>query len=493
MEILFMRFAFLSLPIAGLLFVTCNQNNEVIVDSKPKGTGEFSTTIQPIFDRSCGSSSCHGGGPNGYAGGLDLTSYEGLMRGSRFGTVVVSGSPFMSHLVQSINPTDTTLSPVSSVQMPASRDPLPPGDVQAIVRWIRNGARNDNGELPFGEPRAAGKIFFSSQAVDLVGVIDRSTNLIMRYVTVGYQLPLNQPPESPHNVQVDDQGRYYYVTLIRSNKLKKYDAVTNQLLGEAVVGSSPAHAVVTADGSKAYVTNFDQTVGRVYAVNTATMTVTKIITAGAAMKGTHGARLSHDGRFLYVGSNGTDLIQVINTQNDSVVANIPVAPTVPPFGSFRYKPYQIAVRDDDRFVYSTLQGTGQVTVIERNGDTFTWRDTIAVGTRPLQCEVTRDKRYLYVCNQASGNVSVIDAQTNRFLTNINNVGTGPHGIDISEDSRTVYITCENVRGEPPHHPIIGSTDPGFLVLIDVGTQSVIKRIEVGGFAAGISVFPGNGN
>ena len=85
-----------------------------------------------------------------------------------------------------------------------------------------------------------------------------------------------------------------------------------------------------------------------------------------------------------------DLVNIIATQNDSVVANLPVVPSVPPFGSFIYKPYQIAIRDDDKFIYVTLNGTGQVSVIERSGDTFTWRDTIRVGTRPLQCEVTRD-------------------------------------------------------------------------------------------------------
>jgi hypothetical protein len=57
----------------------------------------------------------------------------------------------------------------------------------------------------------------------------------------------------------------------------------------------------------------------------------------------------------------------------------------------------------------------------------------------------------------------------------------------------VYVTCENVRGEPPHHPVYGSVAPGFLVLIDVASQAVIKRIEVGGFAAGVSVYPGKGN
>ena len=472
----------------------CTQEHEILVPRYPRGSGEYSTKIQPIFDRSCGGTFCHGGGQAGFAASLDLTSYDGLMRGSRFGAVVIAGHPFMSHLVQTLNATDTTLSPISSVQMPAGRNPLPPQDFQTIVNWIRNGARDDNGNMPFPEPRPQGKVFFTSQSVDLVGVIDRSTNVVMRYVTVGRPLPFNQPPEAPHNVQIDEQGAYYYVTLIRGNKLRKYDAATNQLVGEVVVGTSPAHVVVSADGAKAYVTNFDLTVGRVYVVNTSTMTVTKVITAGNFMKGTHGARLSHDGRYLYVGSNGTDLLHVIDTRSDSVVAHLPVTPNVPPFGSFVYKPYQIAVRDDDRFLYVTLNGRGLVSVFERSGDAFTWRDTIAVGTRPLQCEVTRDQRYLYVCNQGSGSVSVIDAQLNRLFTTIVSVGQQPHGIDISEDSRTVYVTCENVQAsEPPHHPIQGSTAPGFLVLIDVGTQAVIKRIEVGGFAAGVSVTPGKGN
>ncbi len=478
--------------LATIFLVGCTQKNE-IVQPRIIAAGEYSSTIQPIFDRSCGSSSCHGGGPNGFAGSLDLTSYEGLMRGSKYGASVVSGSPFMSNLIRSINPSDTTLSPISSAQMPVSRNSLPREEIQTIAQWVRNGARNDAGQLPFPDPRPLGKVFFTSQSVDLVGVIDRSTNLVIRYNSVGNALPFNLPPESPHNVQVDDLGQYYYVTLIRGNKLKKYDAATNQLLGEVTVGTSPAHVVITADGSKAYVTNFDQAVGRVYAVNTSSMTITRIISS-PTMKGTHGARLSHDGKYLFIGSNGTDLIHVVNTQNDSIVTTIPVAPGVPPFGSFRYKPYQIAVRDDDKFIYATLSGTGQVSVIERDGDTFTWRDSITVGTRPLQCEVTRDKKFLYVCNQTSSSVSVINSLTNTLATTIVNVGQQPHGIDISEDSKVVYVTCENLQAaEPPHHPTVGSTDPGFLVLIDTGTQQVFKRIEVGGFAAGVSVWPGKGN
>lgn len=477
----------------GFFLSGCVQKSEITQPTN-SSSGQYSQDIQPIFNRSCGTSDCHGGGPRGFAGGLDLTSYNGLFRGSAYGAAVVSGSAFMSHLVQVINRTDTNLSPISSAAMPASRSPLPSQDIQTIVRWIDDGAKNDNGALPFPEPRPVGKLFFTSQAVDLVGVIDLSTGLVMRYVTVGNTLPMNAPPQAPHVVQVDDQGRYYYVTMISANLLKKYDAATNQLVGQVSVGTFPAQVVITADGSKAYVTNFDQTVGRVFAVNTSTMTIIDTIHASTFMKGTHACRISHDGQYLYVGNNGTDLVTVINTANDSVITHIPVAGDVPPFGSFSYRPYQIAVRGDDRFVYVTLNGRGLVSVIERNGDQFTLRDTIPVGFRPLQCEVTRDQRFLYVCDQGSGTVSVIDAQTNTFLTTIPDVGKQPHGIDISDDSRTVYVTCENQFGsDPPHHPVVGSKVPAYVVFIDVGTQQVFKRVEVGGFAAGISVFPGRGN
>ncbi|MBI5472164.1 MAG: beta-propeller fold lactonase family protein [Ignavibacteriae bacterium] len=482
---------------AVLLLIGCNAN-EVVIDGKLQQTGNYSAQIQPIFDRNCGGSSCHGGGPQGFAGGLDLTSHDGLMRGSRYGTVVVAGQPFMSHLIQSINPSDTTLSPISSVQMPAGRSPLVRSEIETIARWIRDGARNDAGELPFSEPRPLGKVFFTSQSVDLVGVLDRYTNLIMRYTSVGRSLPFTGVPESPHNVQIDNQGRYYYVTMIRGGKLRKYDAITHQLVGEASVPTSPAHVVLTNDGQKAYVTDFDASptaTGQIYAVNTATMSVIKTIRAGVFMKATHGARLSQDGRYLYAASNATDFLHVIRTDVDSVVLNIPLANDVPPIGSFVHRPYQVAVRNDDQFIYTALNGTGRISIIRRNGDTFSlYSDSIRVGNGPLQCEVTRNGRYLYVCNRGSGSVSVIDAQANLFLTTISSVGQQPHGIDISDDSHTVFVTCENVQAsEPPHHPVAGSTTPGFLAIIDVASQSVVRRIEVGGFAAGVCVWPGKGN
>lgn len=477
----------------------CNESNEVIESPRSIPAGEFSAKVQPIFDRHCGGSDCHGGGPAGFAAGLDLTSYDAILRGSRFGAVVIAGSPYMSHLVQTINQYDTSISPISSVRMPASRDPIPLHDIRTISDWIQQGARNDDGMLPFPEPPARGKVYFTSQYVDLVGVIDMQTGLVSRYVTAGRPLPFSQPPLAPHNVQVDDQGRYYYVTLIEGNTLKKFDAVTHELLGEVAVGLQPAHVVVTSDGATAYVTNFNDNVGQVFKIATASMTIQRVITH-PLMKKTHGARLSHDQRYLYIGNNTGDLLTIIHTDNDSVVANLHVGTGEPSPGSFVYKPYQIAVRNDDRFIYISCNGSvlpdgkGVVSVFERNGDSFSFVGTIPVGNNPLQCEVTRDGRFLYVCNRGSGNVTVIQTSDHTVLTTIEDVGKQPHGIDITEDSRTAFVTCENiVSGDPPHHPTTGSKDPGFVAVIDVNSNRVVRRIEVGGFAAGVSIFPGKGN
>jgi len=400
----------------------------------------------------------------------------------------------MSPLLHTVNRTDTILSPVSLVAMPAGRDPLGRAEVEAMADWIDEGALDEDGRPPFPEPRPLGKVYFTSQAVDLVGVLDLQTNLIMRYVSVGNPLPFTTPPRAPHNVQVDDQGRFYYTTLIAGNTLKKHDAVTHRQLGETQVGTSPAHVVITPDGATAYVTNFDQTVGRVMVLETAGMTVRNVITSPPLMRATHGARLSHDGRYLYVGSNGTDLLHVIDTRTDSVVAHVPVAPGVPPVGSFVHRPYQVAVRPDDRFIYTTLNGSGLLSVIRRDGDAFTLDTVVQVGSNPLQCEVSRDARWLYVCNRGSGSVSVIDAQTNRLSTTIADVGRQPHGVDMTDDSRLAYVTCENVSGgEPPHHPVVGSSAPAFIAVIDLAAHRVLRRIEVGGFAAGVSITPGRGN
>jgi mono/diheme cytochrome c family protein len=95
----------------------------------------FSEDVLPILKGRC--VSCHQPGGSGLdKSGLDLTTYEGLMKGTRHGPVVVAGDPETSNLVWLL---DGRASP--QIAMPHGKKRLSICDRNAIRAWIREGAK----------------------------------------------------------------------------------------------------------------------------------------------------------------------------------------------------------------------------------------------------------------------------------------------------------------------------------------------------------------
>jgi mono/diheme cytochrome c family protein len=95
----------------------------------------FADDIMPIFEESC--VSCHGepdesGFPYTEAG-LSLMSYEDLMKGSEFGSVIEPGNPDDSYLLEM----------VANGDMPDEGDPLTVEQIELIRAWIEAGAENN--------------------------------------------------------------------------------------------------------------------------------------------------------------------------------------------------------------------------------------------------------------------------------------------------------------------------------------------------------------
>ncbi len=106
----------------------------VPVAAKVVWDGTYSKNIQPIFDQHC--VNCHG--PNRAENGLRLDSYEGVMKGTQYGPVVVPGSPTTSALESVVI---GTASP--SIRMPHGGQRLSDQEVQNITLWIQAGAPKD--------------------------------------------------------------------------------------------------------------------------------------------------------------------------------------------------------------------------------------------------------------------------------------------------------------------------------------------------------------
>ena len=95
----------------------------------------YSEDIAPIFRGWC--SSCHApGGEGTKASGLDLSTYEGLMKGTNFGPMVVPEKPDESNLM-------VLVQGEAKLRMPFEHKPLPSCLRQNIWSWIFEGAKNN--------------------------------------------------------------------------------------------------------------------------------------------------------------------------------------------------------------------------------------------------------------------------------------------------------------------------------------------------------------
>ena len=117
--------------LAAALLAGCTQ------EPAPPQPVSFQEDVQPILEANC--SECHsGGGAGAEASGLDMSSYEGLMEGTRYGPVIEPGDSVSSTLVLLL---EGKADP--SIRMPHGKDPLSDEKIAVIKRWIDQGAPNN--------------------------------------------------------------------------------------------------------------------------------------------------------------------------------------------------------------------------------------------------------------------------------------------------------------------------------------------------------------
>jgi hypothetical protein len=103
----------------------------------------FKADLVPIFQERC--MICHAdGAPGCLASGFSLATYESLMRGTKFGPMVIPGKSADSNLLILVKHQADP-----SIAMPRSQTPgkpsewLEPHQIQRIETWINQGAKNN--------------------------------------------------------------------------------------------------------------------------------------------------------------------------------------------------------------------------------------------------------------------------------------------------------------------------------------------------------------
>ena len=102
----------------------------------PSGVS-YNKDVQPILAKNC--AECHAPGQKGFeASGLDITSYQTLMKGGKFGPLVKPGDALSSSLNMLVEGRVH-----ASIQMPHGRAKLPDKDIEILKVWVNEGAKNN--------------------------------------------------------------------------------------------------------------------------------------------------------------------------------------------------------------------------------------------------------------------------------------------------------------------------------------------------------------
>ncbi|MGA2778913.1 MAG: c-type cytochrome domain-containing protein [Steroidobacteraceae bacterium] len=127
-KLIVVRFAFVALLVIG---AGCSR--EV----------SFNKDVFPIFQERC--MTCHApGSPGCVASGFSLATYDSLMKGTKFGAMIIPGSSMDSNLLRLVKHQADP-----SIAMPRSQTPgkpsewLKPEQISLIETWINQGAKNN--------------------------------------------------------------------------------------------------------------------------------------------------------------------------------------------------------------------------------------------------------------------------------------------------------------------------------------------------------------
>jgi YVTN family beta-propeller protein len=458
-------------------FACSNEPTEPVTDNIDGNNNGFETrAVAEVFVNNCATSGCHSGSTP--SSGLSLFTHSNLLQGSLNrsngqvanygGDVVIPYRLDESLLYQFILGNVTPIAPHDAINLSQEQ-------IDLVKNWLENGAKNNNGGTPFGNPSY--RVYVCNQKNDKISVIDGDTKVASALIDVKVSPTTN----SPHMCKYSDG--FLYNTLIGSGKFLKTRISDYQIVGE-VSGIAKAGMIqISPDGTKAYVSRSstsDPIFNTIFVVNTITMSLIKEILLPAPGI-PHGIALTPDGTKLYAANLSLDRISIVDATNDEFVDDIVLSPGT--------EPMQATISPDGIYLYVSARGTSKLLVIDTATNLVI--DEVSVSPGPMHIAVTSDGNKIYIPSMMGNVVNVIakDGSTWTKVKEISHPGFSMlHGADLTADDRYLYVSSRNTNGAFNTHFTVGGEGPaGTIGIIDTQTDEVVKLIEIEEHGAGLVV------
>lgn len=460
------------------LFILLSCKSDLPFSSKTK----YPDQVNTIITTRCATTGCHDAKSNLAAGGLNLESWQRLFQGGRGGSVVIpfrSDRSWLHYYTNTYDNLGISLSPT----MPIGGAPLSREEVLLLKNWIDRGAPDDQGNIAFCCNPNRPKYYITNQGCDEVSVFDAESNLVMRYINVGN----NNSIESPHYLMVSADGRYLYTVLRFGNVVQKFDANTDQFVADCFIDNADWNVIVPALQGRLGIISDLSPDGKIRIIDLNTMTILKSL---QGLVNPHGLYYMDQSNTLYVTSQfGNSYYKLSFDTTDFSILNfetLSLQPgTMPNFNPNTLDPHQIQFTPDESVYFITCQASNEVRAYKTQNDSLL--AIIPVGTFPLEMAVSKSLPYLAVtCEETTstiprtkGSISIINYETLQVIGTINQQLFQPHGIAIDDIRKLIIVTNRNktTDGPAPHHSSECGGRNGFISYFSLSDFSVLTKMK----------------
>ena len=466
---------------AVILVVSGCKEDGIITDppGPPAPAEGFPEAVGSIMAAKC--VDCHGAASP--AAGLRLDTWDEMIKGSDFGEAVIPFDVNNSYLMEMV----TKLVPISHpAEVLAAMtdgvvhedDTLQAAEVDTLASWIRDGARNSAGVVPY--EGSDHRVIACAQTGEVVSIIDAEAMVVIRNISIedlGFA-----PGSKPHHAAAAPDKQSFYVSLIGGNKVLKFDSSYN-MIAESPDIAIPALLAVNPVSNELYVSrfmDFTNVLQSVFSLDRTTMTAAPG-EIPVLYDIPHSIAVSHSGDYAFTASLSESQLMVINTQTSSADYFLSL-------GSGK-GPLQIAVSPNDQELYISCQISNQMMIVDISDPTNpVLEDSIAVAAMPWHPVFSPDGTRLYVGNNGADAVTVINTMTRTIETTITGNGLAqPHGIAISDPEPYLFVSSRNVNGSyTPRHDFGTNANSGTVVVINTTNNEIVKVLEIEDFGSGLA-------
>ncbi len=401
--------------------------------------------------------------------GLRLDSWQSLMAGSDFGEVLIAFDADNSLLINLATKLD------AAHALRPHAEALTPEEIDLVRRWIDEGARNDDGEVPYAE--AEHLLYACIQGAAIVSVIDMEANVVIR--TVKLQSLGFTKDSRPHHTAVEPDGSFWYVSLIGDDKVLKFNR-NNDLVAQTdferpgMLALHPTQDILFVGRSMKAV----KPPQRVGMIKRSDMGIEEI---DVFFPRPHALAIHPDGKHVYTASLAENSMATVDFAEERAELLSIEGPT--------HTFVQFAIAPDGKTMVVGGQLTGAFLFFDTSTPSApTLVETIHINAAPWHPVFSPDGRFVYLGNKMANTVTVVDVENRSVAAVIEGHGLSqPHGSAISPDGRFVYIASNNLNGAyTPRYNFGDNAKAGTVTVINTETRTIEKVLEVGPNAAGLS-------